>query len=164
MSPHQTIALAVRLFAIWFAIHVTRGMLEFYVAGNRNGDPNALPIALTISLLAVLFILFLWFFPLLIARGLLPSAAAEPAPPASPDVWFAVGCGLIGLWVLAWAVPALTRNLLVLYLVQSSEVDISSLRSALLYYLAQVVIGVWLFLGASGVRKVFWWARNAGHH
>ncbi len=163
MSPHQTVALALRLFAIWLAIYVAREMLAFYVAGNRQGDEYSPLIVAVISVLAIIFLLVLWFFPRTIAQGLLPSSSDAPPPPASPETWFTVGCGLLGLWVMASAVPHLLRNLIVLYLYRSYEMDKSSLRDGLVYYIVELVIGVSLIVGASGIRKFIWWARNAGH-
>ena len=63
---------------------------------------------------------------------------------------------------MAFAVPALARNSLVMYFFRSESVDMSGLRSGLLYYAIQFVVGVGLLLGANGLRKVFLWARNAG--
>src|SRR6266852_3182699 len=162
MTPHQTLAVAVRLFAIVFAIYIVRELLAFYVSAHERGGPYALAIAATVSVLAVLFLVVLWFFPRTIARGLLPLSSDTPAQPSPPDIWFATGSGLIGLCLMAFAVPALARNSLVIYLFRSESVDMSGLRSGLLYYSIQFVVGVGLLFGANGLRKVFLWVRNAG--
>src|ERR1700682_4369911 len=78
MTPHQTLAVAVRLFAIWFAIYVAREMLGLYVSGRERGDPYSLAIVATLSIVAVLFLVALWLFPKTIARGLL--AVSNDAP------------------------------------------------------------------------------------
>ena len=161
MTPHQTLAVAVRLFAIVFAIYIVRELLAFYLSA-REGDPHALSILATVSVLAVLFLVVLWFFPRTIARGLLPLSSDTPAQPSPPDIWFATGSSLIGLCLMAFAVPALARNSLVIYLFRSESVDMSGLRSGLLYYSIQFVLGVGLLFGANGLRKVFLWVRNAG--
>ena len=163
MSPHQTLAVAVRLFAIWLAIYWVRFVPGFYFEGLRQDDSSALAIALVTSVFAILCLLVLWFFPRMIARGLLPSPTAEPAPTASPDVWFSVGSTLLGLFVMTTAVPALLRNLAVLFLTRSGEMDTSNLKYALFYYSVEFVIGLWLILGAKGIKNLIVWARNAGH-
>jgi hypothetical protein len=162
MTPNQILAVAVRLFAIWFAIYVAREMLGLYVSGRERGDPYSLAIVATVSILAVLFLVVLWLFPKTIARGLLAVSSDAPAQPASPEIWFAMGTSLIGLWAMASAVPALVRNSLVMYLFRSESVDMSDLRSGMLYYLVQFVVGLGLIFGANGIRKFIWWARNAG--
>ena len=162
MTPHQTLAVAVRLFAIVFALYIVRELLAFYVSSRERDDPYALVIVATISVLAVLFLVVLWFFPRTIARGLLPLSSDSPAQPSPPDIWFATGSSLIGLCLMAFAVPALARNSLVMYVFRSESVDMSGLRSGLLYYSIQFVLGVALLFGANSLRKIFLWARNVG--
>jgi hypothetical protein len=164
MTPNQALAVAVRLFAIVFLIYMVRELLAFYASGLQQGDPYLLPIVAIVSVLATLFVVVLWFFPRTIARGLLPSSSEAPVQASPPDIWFATGSCLIGLWLMASAVPALARNPLVLYFFRNDSVDMSGLRSGLLYYSIQFVVGVGLLLGASGLRKVFLWVRNAGAH
>jgi hypothetical protein len=162
MTPHQTLAVAVRLFAIWFAIHGGRELLGFYIAARERADAYVFPIAAAVSILAIGFFFVLWFFPKTIARGLLPLSNDMPAKSSAPQMWFAIGSSLIGLWLAASAVPALLRNLLVIYLFRSEAVDKSGLISGLSYYLAQFVVGAGLIFGANGIRKLLWWARHAG--
>ena len=162
MTPHQTLAVAVRLFAILFAIYIVRELLAFYASAHERGDPYVLAIVATVSGLSVLFLVVLWFFPRSIARGLLPLSSDTPAQPSPPDIWFATGSSLIGLWLMASAVPALARNSLVMYVFRSESVDMSGLRSGLLYYSVQFVVGAGLLFGANGLKKVFLWARNTG--
>jgi hypothetical protein len=147
---------------VWLAVYVAREMLTFYLEGSRRGGSYALPIALAISIFAVLFVVALWFFPRTIARGLLSSSSADATPAASADMWLAMGCALIGLWLLSSALPALIRNLVFLYLSRSGEVDTTNLRYGLFYYFVELLMAVWLILGANGFRRIFWWARNAG--
>ena len=162
MSPHNATAIAVRLFAVWLAVYVAREMLAFYLEGSRQNDLYSLPIALAVSVLAGLFVVVLWFFPRTIARGLLSSTNADATPAASLDTWLAMGCALIGLWLLSSALPALIRNSVFLYLSRSGNVDTTNLRYGLFYYFVELIMAVWLILGANGFRRIFWWARNAG--
>ena len=163
MTPNQILAVALRLFAIMFVIYIVRELLAFYLQGVQRGDPYLLPIVATVAVLATLFFVVLWFFPTTIARGLLPASSEAPVQ-SSPDTWFVTGSCLIGLWLMASAVPALLRNPLVLYFFRNDSVDLSSLRSGLFYYLIQFVLGTGLLLGANGLRKVFLWVRNVGPH
>ena len=132
------------------------------MAGRDRVDAYSNTIAATISTLAVLVVIWLWFFPRTIARGLLPLSSDAPARPSAPDTWIAVGSSLIGLWLFASAVPALTRNALVVYLFRSESMDMSGLRSGLLYYSIQLALGLALIFGANGVKRIIVWARHAG--
>jgi len=163
MTPHQTLAVAVRLFALLFVIYIVQNLLAFYFSSRDRGDPYAGVIVATIALISALFVIVLWFFPRSIARGLLTVSNHTPAQPAAPDTWFATGACLIGLWLTASAIPALARNSLVMFLFRSESVDMSGLRGGLLLYGIQFLVGLGLLLGANGLRRVFLWVRNAGH-
>jgi hypothetical protein len=160
MTPHQTLTVAVRLFVILVALYVLRELLAFSLSGKEGEQRYALMAMIYVPV--VLFLVVLWFFPRTIARGLLPLSSDAPAQPATPDTWFAVGSCLIGLWLMASAVPALLRNSLVMYLFRSKSVDLGDLASGLLYYAIQFLVGVGLILAADGIRKLVWRLRNAG--
>jgi len=167
MSPHQTLSVAVRLFAIWLAIYWARFIPWFYSEGYHGDDSSALATAVASTVLAIVCLIVLWFFPRTIARGLLPvsnASNAEPAPAASPDTWFSVGSGLLGLFVVTNAIPALVRNLAVMFLTRSGDIDKTNLKYGLLYYFTELILAVWLILGAKGVKNLITWARNAGHY
>ena len=160
MSPHQTLAVAVRLFAIWLAIYFARMAPAFYRETLRVEDSAGSVGAALISILVVALVLFLWFFPRTVAKGLL-DVKSVPAEPASPDTWFAVGCALIGIWLIVPALASVIYRLSVLYLAQrDSALDVSEWRFTWIYYFVEIAIGAWLLLGARGARKLFWWARN----
>jgi hypothetical protein len=162
MSPHQTIAVAVRLFAIWLAIYAGRMVPAFYREVSGTDDTGASVAIIVIAVFVLLFVLLLWFFPRTVARGLLDAKSLVPVEPASADTWFAVGCALIGLWLLIPALASVIYNLSVIYLAQrDSAIDMTSLRFPWTYYLVEIAFGVWLLLGARGIRRLFWWARNA---
>ena len=163
MSPHQTIAVAVRLFAVWLMLETLRDAVAFL---KPPGDLPLTAIAAAILFVSVgaLIVALLWLFPQTIARKLLSSSAAEPVPTASPDTWMAMGCALIGLWILSYALPALIRDTLIWSFYTSNSGGLpGELLIRLLDLAARVLIALWLIFGANGFRRLFWWARNAGH-
>lgn len=162
MTPHQSLAVGVRLFAIWYAFVVAREMLLFYSSGQGQSDPYWVGVMAMACVIAIAFLIVLWFFPRSIARGLLPLTADAPVQPSSPETWFTAGCALIGLWIAATSVAPIARNLIVLYLFRSESADRTGLYSGLLYYCIQLAVGAWLIFGARGIRTFIWWARNAG--
>ena len=164
MTPHQTLAVVVRLFAIWLALYAARELVGVYVAGRERDDAYILPVVATVSALAIVFVGLLWFFPKTIARGLLPLASDTPAKTSSPETWIAVGASLIGLWLAASAVPGALRNFFVLYIFRSESLDTSGVVSGLVYLLLQVAVGVALIFGANSVKRFVLWARYAGRH
>jgi len=163
VSPIQVAALAIRLFAIWLAIYWARWIPYLYSEARKPDDAAGLVVAVGVTLLTVFLVIFLWFFPRTVARTLLPAGESASRPPVSPDLWFAIGCALLGLWVLTDAIPSLVQNVFALFYAQRAQMPRpDGWDAAFLYYLAEVTIGVWLLLGASGARRLFWWARGAG--
>jgi hypothetical protein len=162
MTPHQALAVAVRLFAIWLAVVVLREVIGGYITGRERNDAYILPIVAIVGFVSLVFVSILWFFPKTIARGLLPAAGDAPVKPSTPEVWFAIGSSLIGLWLVASAVPGVLRNLYVMYMFRSESVETSGLVSGLVYLSAEIVVGVALIAGANGITRFVSWARPAG--
>ena len=161
MTPHQTLAVAVRLFAVWLALVVIREVLSSYTFA-RQGQDSLLPIITVVGVIAVVAVLILWFFPRSIAQGLLPSRSDAPAQPSAPETWFGIGVSLIGLWLAASAIPGLLRNSAVLFLYASDSIDKSGLISGFIFLFAQVAVGALLIFGANGIKRLVRWARHAG--
>jgi hypothetical protein len=161
MSPHQAVAVAVRIFAAWLGIAVLRDLASF--AFVRQSDMPGYGFALALLVLTALFIAALWLFPGLIARRLLSPDNAKPEPSTSPDLWLAMGCALLGLWLLISALPTLVFDTYALAHISSGSEDPGNLRQSAVYYLVEVGIALWLVFGAKGFRRLFWWARNAGY-
>ena len=155
MSPHQAIAVAARLFAIWLLIHLPGQAYAFFADESR-----VRLITLCVVVVELIIILAFWIFPDTVARTLLRSSSAEPPPPASADAWLSLGCALMGLWLLATSLPSLLVDVFAWSSMQLD--DRSFLWRSVFYDFSQVAIGVWLTLGARGFRRVVWWARNAG--
>jgi hypothetical protein len=128
--------------------------------GPKFSASPALLVSFSFGILAFGLLYLLWRFPLTVANKLLDSSAREPVEPASPDLWLALGCSLIGLWLLSSYVLSLIQTLTMLWNI--SEYDYPVFIFNLAYDLTAVALGLWLVLGARGFRKVFWWARYAG--
>ena len=155
MTPHQSVALALRLFAIWLALQTLWALPSFFTARSSQ---SLTWIAFMLALIGLVSVA-LWVFPRTIAGKLLPPPDPQPRSSATPAVWLAIGCTLLGLWTLTTAVPR------VVYDVSDwmSSEDRSPLwYSILLRDLVALAIAIWLILGAKGVRKILWWAQNVG--
>jgi hypothetical protein len=160
VTPQQIVAVALRLFAVWLGLQTLRSLPAF-LATNGFESPSYGWMTFVLAL-TVVVVFMLWVFPRTIAGKLLPPPDAEPRPAATPDVWLAMGCTLIGLWTLTTTIPRLLFEAFALS-TMSYDQDRSQLRQSIFYYLMQLAIALWLLLGAKGVRKIFWWAqKNAG--
>jgi hypothetical protein len=162
MSPHQIIAVAVRLFAVWLAIHLPGQSYAFYFEGSKMNQPYVGLITAAITVAVLLVILALWYFPMSIARKLLSASNPEAAPVSTPNTWLTMGCALIGLSLLTDSLPALVRDGLILFSARNDFANVDYLKNSVLYLLVMVIISLWLILGARGFSRVLRWAQHAG--
>jgi hypothetical protein len=155
VSPHQIIAVAVRLLAIWLAVQGTGTALSIYQSGESH-------FALIFALCAAVLVTLLWMFPQSIARKVLSTSETQSTVPATPDTWLTMGCALIGLWLMSSAVPSLIGELLALHLVGSQLNDTTGIYVWIVRFVLEIAVALWLILGAKGFRKIYRWAQNAG--
>jgi hypothetical protein len=169
MSPHQILAIAVRVFAIWLTVRLVMIIPYEYAQVTAYYMQTADQVGAGLSrayygiaaLLVIALLFVLWRFPLTIAKKLMTSSVSEVQESRSPDLWLAMGCALIGLWLLTARVPSLLFDVM-----QYGDGFIERLPYPgimLTRYVVEIAIGVWLVFGAKGFRKLFWSARNAGH-
>ncbi len=165
MTPHQAFALGVRLFVIWYALIIVREIVASFVSGPPQSDSTWLFFVIGGSVVSLVLLLFLWLFPIRIARGLLPQSSEVPMQSSSYEMWFTVGTALIGLWFVASAIAPILRNISVMSIFRSeltNQEDLRSLRAGILYYTVELVLGLCLLFGATGIRKLVWRIRNVG--
>ena len=165
MAPHQALALGVRLFVIWFALVTVREVLAFLGTWRSADGSDVLLFAIGGSIVTAGILFVLWRFPNSIARGLLPSTSDMSTQTSSYRMWFTLGTALIGLWFVASAIAPILRNLSVMYLFRPELTNLEGLRQlrvGIFYYVVELVLGLCLLFGATGITKFVWWARRAG--
>ena len=164
MSREDLIAVAARLFAVFLLVTTARTVPSAIALLGQGGQPPVLLVGLvTASSVAVCALL--WFFPLTIARKLLP-AMSEPRSEAamSGPVALSVGLTLVGVWVLAYALPdaiywstwaIATRRAGSAYVEWGPE-QIASIATTV----AELVLAAWLVFGSSGIKRLILRYRN----
>jgi len=160
MSPHQIIAVAVRIFAVWLVAYVLHTTGTIFL--DSRVTTKELVVAGTVGVFTLLLAVILWFFPLTMAKKLLTEPAANTASRATADTWLAMGCALIGIWLLATAIPHIVRDAVYLHLLNSEYDDRGEFKRWLVYRGVEVIVALWLIVGTRGFVKVFWWARTVG--
>ncbi|MFC5571575.1 hypothetical protein ACFPN1_16085 [Lysobacter yangpyeongensis] len=159
MSREDFIAVASRLFAIYLlyiTIRSTPAALQMLSQPDGMGW-SALYTALLTGLL--LFIGFLWFFPLTIARKLLP-VMREPRSETALDssTALSVGITLIGLWFLASAIADASYWIaLLIRVAQTDAIGFEWSQEQIANMVATVVqlaFALVLVLGSSGIKRL----------
>lgn len=159
MTTRQTIAVAARVFAIWLVLYgLETGYLAVIVL-RTNTSTGVLAFGVLLAVIWVTAGLALWNFPQTIARNLLPRELEDERNPESgatqPDSWLAVGCALIGVWMMVSSLPALAQDI-------ADGWGSAQLSGSAVYFVVRIVIGAWLILGARGLRKIVRWTQYAG--
>ena len=160
MSPYQAVAVAVRIFAAWLGTTALRDLASF--AFLKQSEMPGYGFAVTVVAISALLVAALWLFPGIIARKLLSPVNAKLETSTSPDLWLAMGCALLGLWLLTTALPTLIFDTYALFRFNYGD-DRGNVPQSVAYYVVEVAIALWLVFGAKGFRRIFWWARNTGY-
>jgi len=162
MSREDIIAVALRLFALFLVVTAVRHAAGLASLGRLEESAMtilaaaALMFALTLAFAAVL-----WYFPLTIARKLLPSlrdagAALSPQGLRVQEMAIVV----LGLWVLASALPDTSYWLsLVLFTSGAGYESFSWLpenKANIVATAVEIVIGFVLILGARGLSNLLY--------
>lgn len=164
MTNAQIVALGVRLFSIWLILYLlghSPGLWNLIGHGESGSGGFVVGVSAVLALAAVA----LWFFPLAVARKLLPRATLDQPTPLPVEQVQRVGFCLLGLWVFTEAVPDLIYYAVAFALSKGPTAPISFERTSypnVAHTIVEFVIAVWLLLGARGLLGLLQWARAAG--
>ena len=157
MSREDLVAVATRLFSIFLVVLAIRfafGAVSF----NQFSDLSTMSLAATgsITICTLSIAVLLWYFPVTIARKLLPVMRdSGPALSASPHQVQEVAFSILGFWVLASAVSDATYWVsLAVFTIGSVTPGIEfdpSTKGAMLATALDIAIGFALLLGARGI-------------
>lgn len=158
MTPHQTIVVGIRIFAIWLVLNAVNPMFFSLFEIARNTSASALSLTFLLSpVVSILAGLAFWCFPQAIAGKLFPhegDAAVHDSNAALADAWLAVGCALIGVWAVVTSLPSLVQDIVAWPSVHLPVFGI--------YEIVRFLLGVCLILGASRLRTIVRRAQYAG--
>lgn len=168
MTPQQLLAVALRLLAVWLSFYVLGDLYVLISSLEKNYSSSALIIGGVFTVSTAILPICLWYFHGRIARKLLDgvsTSAVTPVSASTADTWLAIGCAIIGVWMLASSLPTLVSEIVPIWI--DADTANSGMKQVLVqtrgpYYIVRIGLGIWLILGARGVRRIFWWAQNAG--
>lgn len=159
MSREDLIAVATRLFAVFLLITVARFIPSAVALLDQNADGPSPVLAGLVLVSGLAACGVLWLFPLSIARKLLPAMREPRSETAmSGPVALAVGLTLLGMWLLASALPdafywaslfLLTRDMDPALEIWGHESTASVATTAV-----ELALAVWLIFGSSGIRRL----------
>ncbi len=162
MTPHQVVAVGLRLIAILWVFH----SIGQFIGLLSSDDPDGWPLMGFFTVVQFGLCALLWFFPASIATKLLPSAKDEvvSAGPPGPQDWLAVGTIGIGIWLLSGAIP--DAFYWSIFVGMNPFGGFSTLdadgKAAVITTGFQNLLGVWLIVGGKGLAALLWKARTGG--
>ena len=161
MTPHQFIAVVVRLFAIWYAIFLIKELPPSFMTELEHTGA-IVPIKVGIAVFLVLLGLVLWFAAHPIARLIVPRPETEKPLPWTEKRLLTIGSSIVGLWVMLHALSPLIYYGTLWFLSSKNQMPGWETEHTISLTTAFVVfaLGVWLFVGARGLWLV--WSRLRG--
>lgn len=147
MTPQQLIGVGVRLFALWLlvrAIPYFGSIPGQLIAMSIPGGEKASMVSYGIGIAYLMGVILLWVFPMAVAHRLLPRTNYTNILTFRSYELARVGCGLLGLWLLATELPALTWFLFRAFLVAGSTSSFETLdgQAKLEVIVAVVELGI----------------------
>ena len=159
MSREDLVAIASRLFAVFLLVTTARSFPSAAALLTQESHGPSLALVAVVLLAAIAICALLWFFPLTIARKLLPVMKEPRSEEAmSSSVALSVGLTLLGVWVLAYALPDaiywITRFLLIRRMNVEHYVWGPEEIANVITTLAELVLAAWLVFGSSGINTL----------
>jgi hypothetical protein len=165
MSREDVIAVAVRIFAIFLLVSVVRTLPGAIALIDQVEPKPSLALVALVSVLGLALCAWLWFFPLTVARKLLP-AMREPRSETAMDgsVALTVGLTLLGIWVLSHALPDAIYWVTLFLLsrrIDAGHIDWQNDQIAnILATAGQLALALWLIFGSAGIKRLILRFRN----
>ena len=160
MSREDFVAIGSRLFAVYLLIANIRSAPVTFRLLSQTDDTISLYLFAIETAILLLVVALLWFFPLMIARKLLP-AMSEPRSEQAMDssVGLSVGITLIGLWFLAGGIVDTTYWLTILLRARQETSEIGfewsiEQEADVVATVVQLVVALVCILGSSGIKKL----------
>ena len=166
MTNAQVVALGIRLFCIWLALYLVRHAAALWSLNTEQfPDSSAAAAVVIVSIILIAVTMALWFFPLAVARKLIPNATLDQPTPLPIDQLQSAGFCLLGLWVLTEAIPRLAYISFIVYHSTRPNAMVAlepHNYAAIAQTVGALLVGLWLLFGARGLLGVIRWARTAG--
>src|SRR6185436_13978016 len=105
MTPQQIIGLGLRITAIWLMLNAVSYLGVIPNALRAADASDAIAAAYGVAGAYALGAVLLWVFPMWIAHALLPRTAHTNVLSFRAHELARVGCGILGVWLFAKAVP-----------------------------------------------------------
>ena len=110
MTPQQILGAGIRLFAVWLALSCIAyfSAIPSALSASAVESGDSIMASRVVGVLYVIAALLLWFFPMAVAHKLLPKTSHFNSLNIHGFELARAGAGLLGLWLVAKALPTLS--------------------------------------------------------
>ncbi len=155
MTPHQAVALFVRLFVIWIACIFLIRIPNTYALYQRDEIS-------TFSMMVILVIVFvilalIWNFPVFVSKRLLSNSIVQEKNSSSYESWLEIGIIGMGLWFLVQAIPSIVQYVTLYIYSQKVSLDggmPDTWNASLIGNIVQVILSLTMLLNAAAIEKI----------
>jgi hypothetical protein len=144
----------VRIFALLIFIYLLGQIPSAYTYTFLSGGDYAfVPWLTTIPFFLISFVF--WFFPMTIAKILLPSYLHELVlGKFNPNSIEQASITIIGLWLIVWSIPDGFNNMFAYLLYESGSPDRIDALGFLITTLIEFGLGLFLVIKSEGIYKI----------
>lgn len=168
MSREDLVAIAIRMFAVFVFVTVLRYLPSAAALFNQEGSRSyvigyGIVLSVSLSICAIL-----WYFPLSIARKLLP-VMREPRSETAMNgsIALSVGLTLIGVWILAKALPNVIYWLTIFLLTRQKNSEYFAWGNGqiaeMVFTAVELILAIWLIFGSSGIKRLIYHFRYGSY-
>jgi hypothetical protein len=157
MTPDKLLAVAVRVFALYFGLTGVRDIATT-VARYENGiDLLSGSVIAGLLIIFTLITIVLWKFPLTIAQAIYPKATENTPNPWNQDEVYVAGFVVLGVYFLAEAVTNFARWAMLLIAIYRADGGFDQLdtyqKVSIALLVIQFGISLSLIFGATGLKN-----------
>lgn len=161
MSREDFVAIASRLFSVYLFFGIVQMLPNIVQMATQNAGGAWLALYALVVVLALAVCAVFWFFPLTVARKLLP-VMREPRSEQRLDasIAFSLGLTLLGVWFFANALADVvywstlfiaSRRISEMGFVWTPDQVASMLTTAV-----ELILALWLLFGSAGIKRLIY--------
>lgn len=172
MNLEQMVGVAVRLFAVFLVAYTLRYATSL-IAFAMVEPPDYInsTFILLFGFSPILIAIILWRFPLTVASKLIPKVTTgeKPKSPLSGPEIQVVAFSVLGLWLLASAIPDILYWIAYVYRIKSVSISFRNVEltpqniGGMVSASAEFILGLWLLLGSKSIVGIVRRLRHADH-
>ena len=155
MTPHQVVALLVRLFVLWIACIFLIRIPNTYALYQQDGI-YTFPMMVILGVVFVILVL-IWNYPVFVSRRLLSNSIVQEAKSSSYDSWLKIGIIAMGLWLLVQAISPIVQYTTIYVYTQYGTIDggiPDTWNASLVGNIVQLILSFVMLLNAPAIEKI----------